>query len=150
MAGLPPSLILPASAAAIRLPPPAGSAPGHGSEGRPVSAVFPPPQLREDTQARQPRQNLAEGRGGRTRGTDHTPFGRSRPRTSDSEAQSFSATGIVSSSFLAQVLGQDLGPAGNIVALHRDGPALGSDAYRRAGGEPAIYSEEPRLLRLAV
>jgi len=57
---------------------------------------------------------------------------------------------FASSQFLAQIFGQDHGPAGNVVALHRDGATLGSDAYRRAGGEPVIYSEQPRILRIAV
>lgn len=33
---------------------------------------------------------------------------------------------------------------------HRDGAAIGSAAYRRAGGEPQVFSEEPELFRLAV
>ncbi len=53
--------------------------------------------------------------------------------------------------FLAQVLGQaaESGAHGPL-AGHRDGPTLGSEAYRRAGGEPALYSPEPALFRLAV
>lgn len=48
------------------------------------------------------------------------------------------------------MLGQDLAPAQNALAQHRDGSILGSDAYRRAGGEPTLYSEQPRILRIAV
>ena len=33
---------------------------------------------------------------------------------------------------------------------HRDAAAIGSAAYRRAGGEPQIFSEAPELFRLAV
>ncbi|MEM7172120.1 MAG: hypothetical protein AAF530_18260 [Pseudomonadota bacterium] len=37
-----------------------------------------------------------------------------------------------------------------VLAKHRDGLALGSGFYRRAGGEPEIFSEGPTLLRLAI
>jgi hypothetical protein len=80
---------------------------------------------------------------------DQRPFGQTRPR--QKSTPDFAAPAFVGSSlFLAQVLSQDLGPAGAVVALHRDGPTLGSDAYRRAGGEPVIYSEQPHVLRIAV
>lgn len=53
--------------------------------------------------------------------------------------------------FLAQVLGQAPDPEAESPLLrHRDGPSLGSQAYRRAGGEPPVYSEAPNLIRLSV
>ncbi len=36
------------------------------------------------------------------------------------------------------------------LARRRDGPALGSLAYRQAGGEPVLYSQEPTIFRVAV
>ena len=50
--------------------------------------------------------------------------------------------------FLAQVIGQQ---AGGQTALseHRDGFTLGSQAYRKAGADPALYSETPTLVRFA-
>jgi hypothetical protein len=33
---------------------------------------------------------------------------------------------------------------------HRDGAALGSDAYRRAGGQPPVYPTSAIVFRLAV
>ncbi len=53
--------------------------------------------------------------------------------------------------FLTQILGQAHGsdqPAG--LRHDRDGPAKGSDAYRRAGGEPEVYSTRPTVFRIAV
>ena len=52
--------------------------------------------------------------------------------------------------FLAQVFGQESGlrdptPLGG----HRDGPSLGSRAYRRAGADPELYSEDSALIRFA-
>ncbi len=39
---------------------------------------------------------------------------------------------------------------GAVLTKHRDGLALGSAIYRRAGGEPEIFSQNATLLRLAV
>ncbi len=53
--------------------------------------------------------------------------------------------------YLAQLLGQE-GEArdGSPVTEHRDGPLLGTEAYRRAGADPLLYSEDPEIFRLAV
>jgi hypothetical protein len=53
--------------------------------------------------------------------------------------------------YLAQLLAQaGDGPDEGPLQRHRDGPSLGSAAYRRAGGEPAVYPEAATLFRLAV
>ncbi len=53
--------------------------------------------------------------------------------------------------FVAQILGQASGPQPDQpLGRHRDAPVLGSEAYRRAGGEPALYRSDPALFRLAV
>ncbi len=53
--------------------------------------------------------------------------------------------------FVAQVLGQASGPRADQALLHhRDGPGRGSEAYRRAGGEPALYRSDPALFRIAI
>ncbi len=130
----------------IRLPSPLPSGAGQAFEVRPIPGVVPPPPLREEPQARQSRQDLTEDRG-RARRTD-LAFGRSRPQ--HTPAPSFVPEDFATSGFLAQILGQNPGSTTNIVALHRDGPTLGSEAYRRAGGEPTYYSEQPRILRIAV
>ncbi len=57
---------------------------------------------------------------------------------------------FASTHFLAQMLGQGVGAPAGPFAHHRDGAELGSEAYRRAGAEPAHYSEEPALFRIAV
>ena len=132
---------------AIRLPSPLQSASGQTIEVRPIPGVVPAPLLREESQARHSRQDLAEDRG-HTRRADQTSFGQSRPRLNP--ASSAAPAEFATSQFLAQILGQDHGPTGNVVTLHRDGASLGSYAYRRAGGEPVIYSEQPRILRIAV
>ena len=56
-----------------------------------------------------------------------------------------------STAFVAQVLGQANAPSQESDLLHhRDGAAITSVAYRRAGGAPALYSSEAALVRLAV
>jgi hypothetical protein len=57
--------------------------------------------------------------------------------------------------FLAQLLSKDesRSASGGVPAALLSGSrqaALGSDAYRRAGGEPPVYSEAPSLFRIAV
>ena len=53
--------------------------------------------------------------------------------------------------FLTQILGQSHGPDQPEGLRHdRDGPVKGSDAYRRAGGEPEVYSTSPTVFRIAV
>ena len=64
--------------------------------------------------------------------------------------QSFDGAAFASTHFLAQMLGQAEGPSGAPFTYHRDGAALGSDAYRRAGAAPPRYSEQPALFRIAI
>jgi len=52
--------------------------------------------------------------------------------------------------FLVQVFGQDQAPPHIALMEHRDAAVLGSDAYRRAGATPPVYSEQPTLFRIAV
>lgn len=56
-----------------------------------------------------------------------------------------------SSGFVTQLLGQ-ISEREELRGLrgHLQGPELGSHAYRRAGGSPALYPEGASLLRLAV
>lgn len=56
-----------------------------------------------------------------------------------------------SAGYLTQILGQAAGADGpDGLQHHRDGAALGSDAYRRAGAEPGVYPTSATLFRLAV
>ena len=56
-----------------------------------------------------------------------------------------------SAGFLTQILGQAAGFDGpEALQRHRDGPARGSDAYRRAGGEPEVFPTGPTVFRMAV
>ncbi len=64
--------------------------------------------------------------------------------------QSFGGAAFASTHFLAQMLGQAEEPSGAPFADHRDGAALGSDAYRRAGAAPPHYSERPAVFRIAI
>jgi len=59
--------------------------------------------------------------------------------------------------FMVQVLGQQAqagrsqaGQAQNVLSGHRDAALLGSDIYRRAGGEPEILPDSATFVRLAV
>ena len=59
--------------------------------------------------------------------------------------------------FMVQVLGQQAAPGARPVGGpqtsltgHRDAALLGSDSYRRAGGEPAVLPDNATFVRLAV
>jgi hypothetical protein len=136
------------SATPLRLPPPAFAAAGSGFPADPILAVAALPPAREDGRARPWRQNPA-GQEGRRAGRRDVEPRQGAPRYGDA-APPFDTAGAGSIHFLVQTLNQDLGPAVNPIVRHRDGPVLASDAYRRAGGDPAIYSEQPQLLRIAV
>lgn len=81
-----------------------------------------------------------------------------KPRRAPSDVTSRTADGRLaaafepSSPFMAQLIAQDPGVPEAVVDLsgHRDGPAMGSDAYRRIGATPPLYSEEPAYFRIAV
>ena len=53
-----------------------------------------------------------------------------------------------SAQFLVQALAQEVGGGADAPTRHRDAPALGSEAYRRAGAEPPAYSDRPSVVRL--
>lgn len=56
-----------------------------------------------------------------------------------------------SAGFLTQILGQATAfTEPDELRQDRDGPAKGSNAYRRAGGEPAVYPTDPTVFRFAV
>lgn len=50
--------------------------------------------------------------------------------------------------FLAQALAQEVAGGHDALTQHRDAPALGSEAYRRAGAEPPAYSDRPSVFRV--
>ena len=52
-----------------------------------------------------------------------------------------------SAQFLAQALAQEVAGGADALTQHRDAPALGSEAYRRAGAEPPAYSDRPSVFR---
>jgi hypothetical protein len=108
---------------------------------------------REDALARQSRAHPVDSE--RSRKHDHREVRQLVIRSgSDGLAQrfagNFAGTHFASTHFLAQMLGQGAGTPAGPLAHHRDGAELSSEAYRRAGAEPAHYSERPALFRIAV
>lgn len=55
-----------------------------------------------------------------------------------------------STPFLVQLLGQEPDRAQVLIPQHRDAAVRGSDAYRRTGATPPIYSEQPTLFSFAI
>ncbi len=140
--------------------PPLGSRPGRAAPGpqgeqafRPapgIQRILPP---REDAPARQSRPTLVDSEHSRKR--DHREV-RQLVIHSGSDALpqrfpgNFAGAHFAATPFLVQILGQGAGAPAGPLAQHRDGAELSSEAYRRAGAEPAHYSEEPALFRIAV
>ncbi|MFQ6018066.1 MAG: hypothetical protein ACE5KF_07700 [Kiloniellaceae bacterium] len=131
-------------------PPPAGPVPspaGAERRGRPIAAIGRVSHLQDEARAGHSRQ----GPGGSQRsqepkGTHGLPVVVAVPGAGPPRDPSNSP----SSHFLVQMLGQKLGPSARLLTQHRDGPVLGSDAYRRAGGEPALYTDQATVFRIAV
>ncbi len=112
--------------------------------------ILPP---REDGRARQSRPDPVDSE--RSGKRDHREVRQLAIRSASSGfAQSspgnFAGAQFATTHFLVQMLGQGTGaPAGPLAHL-RHGAELSSEAYRRAGAEPAHYSEQPALFRIAV
>lgn len=146
MAGVPSIIILPPVAPGLER-----AAPGsHGEPAsRRVSVVQRLAPPREDGRARQPRPHADDSERSRQRDIREV---RQLVVHSGAEAipQPFGGARFAASRFLVQVLGQGSSPPAGPLSQHRDGAALGSEAYRRAGAEPVHYSEQPTLFRIAV
>ncbi len=113
-----------------------------------IQQILPP---REDARARQSRPDPVDSE--RSRKRDYREVRELVIRSgSNGLAQrfpgNFAGAHFASTHFRVQMLGQGA-PAGPL-AHHRDGAELSSEAYRRAGAEPAHYSEQPALFRIAV
>lgn len=119
------------------------------------------PSAIDERQAREKltNQRAADGRGGAARlgsgGRDQASPTAVRGETGGGQQLHFSR--LSSLPFMVQVLGQQAGAdrpqavaPQTSLAGHRDAALLGSDIYRRAGGEPEILPEDATFVRLAV
>lgn len=138
---------LPVPASIVTVLPPESVAGGAGA--RRARAIVPlerPRPVREEAQRRfvrpGPREN--ERRAARADSTA-ARLPAARPRF----AFVHDGAARPSARFLVQALSQDLGAPRPALAEHRDGAVLGADAYRRAGAEPALYSEQPTVFRIS-
>ncbi|MEE9234127.1 MAG: hypothetical protein V3U28_01640 [Candidatus Acidoferrales bacterium] len=140
--------------------PPLGSGPeraGPGALGEQafrrvpgIQRILPP---REDARARQSRPGPVDSERSRKRDLREVRQLVIRSGSDDLPQRfpgNFAGTRFASTHFLVQILGQGAGTPAGPLAHHRDGAELGSEAYRRAGAEPAHYSERPALFRIAV
>ena len=115
-----------------------------------IQRILPPG---EDARARQSRPDPVDSE--RSRERDHREV-RQLVIRSDSDGLArrfpgnFAGAHFASTPFLVQMLGQGAGTPAGSLAHHRDAAELSSEAYRRAGAEPAHYSERPALFRIAV
>ncbi len=113
---------------------------------------------------RQARQELGNERAENQRRANNRRAGEDRRQTGVTPLRSEAASGrsigfsrLSSMPFMVQVLGQQAG-AGRLQAAtpqtslsgHRDAALLGSDIYRKAGGEPEILPDDATFVRLAV
>ncbi len=115
-----------------------------------IQRILPP---REDARARQSRPNSVDSE--RSRKRDHREVRQLVIRSASDGLPhripgNFAGVHFISTHFLVQMLGQGAGAPTGTLSHHRDGAELGREAYRRAGAEPAHYSERPALFRIAV
>ena len=121
--------------------------------GRPT---LPPPALTTETVAqRQGRPTRFQVRAAQPEtdgsGAGKRPAQQLQKARAAAQHQTPRPSQAASAGFLAQVLAQAQdGKSESPLQHHRDGPDLGSSAYRRAGGEPPIYPEAATRFRLAV
>ena len=139
-----------------KLPVPAGTAAQSRGVPQEVEAVVRSPALKaRDEQAAQQRGALRQRRGDEP----EAQAGGSRASRQEASAKGrlISFSRLSSMPFMVQVLGQEgqtakgatpAAPGG--LSEHRDGALMGSDLYRKAGGEPELLPETATLVRFAV
>ncbi len=115
-----------------------------------IQRVLPP---REDARAHQSRPGPVDSE--RSRKREHREVRQLVIRSGSNDlpqrfSGNFPGARFASTHFLEQMLGRGARTSARPLAHHRDGAALGSEAYRRAGAEPAHDSEQPALFRMAV
>lgn len=97
-----------------------------------------------------------EDRSQRPRGSAVTAVGPRRDHISKDRLPALGEDNVrpesapASAAFLVQVFGQDLGQTQAFVPEHRDAADLVSEAYRRAGATPPVYTEQPTLFSFAI
>lgn len=143
-----------AGATAVALP--------ESSGGQRVKAVAPVTAVQR-SQARAERSTAWTGGEGGERIEDGSRQGRERAALTAQSGGEAAAGRLINFSrltampFMVQVLGQQAAAARGQVAVpqtsltgHRDAALMGSDVYRRAGGEPEILPDTATFVRLAV
>jgi hypothetical protein len=123
------------------------------------------PEFQQTTiDERQARQQLGNAPAENQRRTNDRRAGEDRRQTGATPLRSEAASGrlisfsrLSSMPFMVQVLGQqatagrpqDATPQTSLTG-HRDAALLGSETYRKAGGEPEILPDDATFVRLAV
>jgi hypothetical protein len=160
MTGVPRLQHLPVPAVAAGTTAVAVPAAGDGQRVRAVQPVTPA----QPSQARAERGTAWVEGDSRDRIDDSARQGRERAAVTDSRSGREAAAGrlinfsrLTAMPFMVQVLGQQTAASRSQVALpqtcltgHRDAALLGSDIYRRAGGEPEMLPDGATFVRLAV
>jgi hypothetical protein len=144
---------LPAIVSAFPVPPsarPVAAGTGQSDQAerrdRPVPAVARIIDLREEARARQARRDPTGDPRRQERQRPQSPPVFARPTAG--AGTPLDPASIASAHFLAQMLDQASGRAEGRLAGRRDGSLLSSDAYRRAGAQPAFYSTDAKVIRI--
>ncbi|NIA68389.1 hypothetical protein HBA54_07270 [Pelagibius litoralis] len=155
MTGVSKLLLLPAPDAKPSAPS-AVAAQNTGTQQAIEAVVRSPAADRRDGQTAQQRGSVEERRWQEQQGSQ----GRSRAVQVQEPAKGrlISFSGLTSMPFMVQVLGQEQAQTSqgsratpqSALSQHRDGALMGSDIYRKAGGEPEIMPESATFIRIAV
>ena len=151
MTGVPKLQLLPAPGAKPLAPAEAASR-GHAVQQEIEAVVRSPAVHARDGQKGLQRNPVEERRWEEQEGA-----GRQRAIRNDQEPASgrrISFSRLTSMAFMVQVLGQQSqgAPAApqSTLSQHRDAALIGSDIYRRAGGEPELLPEDATFVRIAI
>ncbi len=117
---------------------------------KPIAAIAKP--LRQDVKPQLIELQADKGKGGRK------PSSQAVITQGGGEDFTPPNSGHTSIQFVVQLLGQmpvtpqaaNYSPGAQDLAGHRHGSALGSEIYRRAGGEPREFSSDATIFRIAV
>ena len=154
MTGVPRLQHLPVPVAATGAPAVAQTPADAGRQVKPVVPVTPAHYGHAERQADRGREGASEGSASsqERRLQRHRPAG---DEARDNKPVSFSR--LTSMTFMVQLLGQQTSAGRSLAALpqtslsgHRDAAVMGSDVYRRAGGEPQLLPDGATFVRLAV
>lgn len=155
MTGVQKLLLLPAPGAKPSASPDAASPAAAAKQGVEAVAKTPPVRARDDQGNLQRRWEDQEAAAAERKAAQP---GQGQAAQGPAKGRQVSFSRLSSMPFMVQVLGQQSlaakglqpAPQNSPLSQHRDGALMGSEIYRKAGGEPELLPEDATFVRFAV